>query len=304
MTRNKNIFYTFLFAAAASCIFTASTLLGISVFTEDEYVGIVIGVALMLVALLFHNLAKLFRAIPRSSTVPCFISYLLNTVGCGFVASSYYTAVKSQAELGELFAAALPAILLVLLCTCVFIFTKKHFTTVLVTFCVLDAALAAFAVYGWITDDSPFFSFLLFSCVFSIFYVIALYDIARNEENVLGLLLIYPEYRKKVIDEQLLTEEDFHTEFNKKVFLYITRAYVEGDERLAFMSEEFNPDQMGKIARMKIDRMAIGNNSESVLVESIDTLRRSVEKGESEAVTDVGSLTEMLKKLQSNNNDN
>ena len=128
--------------------------------------------------------------------------------------------------------------------------------------------------------------------------------IARNEENVLGLLLIYPEYRKKVIDEQLLTEEDFHTEFNKKVFLYITRAYVEGDERLAFMSEEFNPDQMGKIARMKIDRMAIGNNSESVLVESIDTLRRSVEKGESEAVTDVGSLTEMLKKLQSNNNDN
>lgn len=183
MTRNKNIFYTFLFAAAASCIFTASTLLGISLFTEDEYVGIVIGVALMLVALLFHNLAKLFRAIPRSSTAPCFISYLLNTVGCGFVASSYYTAVKSQAELGELFAAALPAILLVLLCTCVFIFTKKYFATVLVTFCVLDAALAAFAVYGWITDDSPFFSFLLFSCVFSIFYVIALYDIARNEEK-------------------------------------------------------------------------------------------------------------------------
>ena len=64
-TRNKNIFYTFLFAAAASCIFTASTLLGISVFTEDEYVGIVIGVAGLGMALLTYPIYKSIMASRR-----------------------------------------------------------------------------------------------------------------------------------------------------------------------------------------------------------------------------------------------
>ena len=182
--RNKNILYTVLFSVAALIIFTAGTLLGVSSLNEDEYMGIVIGMAMMLLALLFHNLSKLFRRMSKRNAIPYFISYLLNAVGCGFVASSYYTAVKVQAELGELFAAALPAILLVLLCAWVFSFAKKYFAAVLAVFCTLEVALAVFAVYGWITDDSPFFSFLLFSCVFSIFYVIALFDIARRRANV------------------------------------------------------------------------------------------------------------------------
>ncbi len=122
--------------------------------------------------------------------------------------------------------------------------------------------------------------------------------IARNEENVLGLLLIYPEYRKKVFDENLLSKEDFHTELNLQIFSYIEQAYSSGDERLSNVNEVFTPEQVSRITRMKIERMQIGNNSVQVLLESIDTLRRSLQKKETESIDSASQLEDMLKRLR------
>ncbi|MBQ8404319.1 MAG: hypothetical protein IJX55_07855 [Clostridia bacterium] len=172
MKRQKeNLIYTFLLGAAALFIFSVATFLGISIF--EEYVGIVIGVALMLVALLFHNIAK--RQIS-----PYIISYLLNTVACGFSASSYYTAVETHPNLGEFIAATLPVILLLFICATVFCFTQTIFNGVLTIFCVLDIALALFAGYNWIAEGDAFWSFLCFSSIVALFYIIALKSIASN----------------------------------------------------------------------------------------------------------------------------
>lgn len=120
--------------------------------------------------------------------------------------------------------------------------------------------------------------------------------IARNEETLLGLLLLFPEHRRRVFDEGLVDPEDFFTELNKRIFLFIKAAYIDGDERLARMSEEFSPDEMGRISRIKINRMQLSSNGEEVLLDSVKNLKRSMEKKTNEKTDTIDMLEAILNK--------
>jgi DNA primase len=120
--------------------------------------------------------------------------------------------------------------------------------------------------------------------------------VARNEETVLGLLLLFPNHRKKIFTEELLTEENFMTDLNKRIFSYIKRAFREGDEHLITMNEEFTQDEIGRISRMKIRRMELSSNDDTVLLECIDNLKKSVDKKTSEKTDTIDKLNEILSK--------
>ena len=72
--------------------------------------------------------------------------------------------------------------------------------------------------------------------------------VARNEETVLGLMLLFPNHRKKVFEEKLLIEEDFMTDLNKRIFTHISKAYSEGDENLVSLNNAFTHDEIGRIS--------------------------------------------------------
>ena len=118
--------------------------------------------------------------------------------------------------------------------------------------------------------------------------------VARNEETVLGLLLLFPDHRKKIFAEELLTEENFMTDLNKRIFSYVKRAYFEGDEHLITMNDEFTQDEIGRISRMKIRRMELSSNDDSVLLECVDNLKKSVDKKNSEKADTIDKLNEIL----------
>ena len=120
--------------------------------------------------------------------------------------------------------------------------------------------------------------------------------VARNEETVLVLLLLFPDHRKKVFDEELLTEENFMTDLNRRIFAYIKRAYNDGDENLIAINDEFTQDEIGRISRMKIRRMELSSNDDSVLLECIDNLKKSVDKKTSEKTDTIDKLNEILSK--------
>ncbi len=174
MTKNNTILRTFLLAVAALCIFSAATVFGISFF--EEWLGIIVGVVMMAAAIPLHIFGKKQKLL-------YFISYLFNTVGCGFSASAYYITSKINAELGELFAAALIAIIFLFACAAVYFFTSKEFKAVCIVFCILDSLVAAFAVGGWITEGDAFFSFLFFSCLVAFFYIFAMKTAAKEYET-------------------------------------------------------------------------------------------------------------------------
>ena len=120
--------------------------------------------------------------------------------------------------------------------------------------------------------------------------------IARNEETVLGLMLLYPEHRKRVFNEDLLCDDDFVTELNKRIFTAIKQAYAADDDRLVTLNESFTPEEMGRISKMKVARMNVASSDVSILTECIETLRRSVEKKDAKNTDTIDKLNEILAK--------
>lgn len=124
--------------------------------------------------------------------------------------------------------------------------------------------------------------------------------VARNEETVLGLLLLFPNHRKTAFDNNLLSVDDFVTDLNKRIFSYIEKAYKDGDEHFITINDEFTQDEIGRISRMKIRRMQLSSNDDAVLTECIENLKRSVDKKTSEKTDTVDKLEELLSKKRAN----
>jgi len=122
--------------------------------------------------------------------------------------------------------------------------------------------------------------------------------VAKNEENVLGLLLLYPDHRKRVFDQKLLTEEDFYTDLNRRVFEFIKNSYKSGNSNIEDLNEQFSPEEVGRITKMKIGRMQLAENGLSVLNESIDSLRGSMQKKAAEKVSSIDDLNKLIKSMR------
>lgn len=121
---------------------------------------------------------------------------------------------------------------------------------------------------------------------------------AKHEETVLGLLLLYPEYRKKVLEEGLLTDADFFTAFNRRVFAYIREGYLPGTQTLPNPDGEFSSDEVGRMQRMKIERMNL-SNSEETLMQSIASLKESVRRQQAKQTDTLEGLAALIAKKQS-----
>ncbi len=95
------------------------------------------------------------------------------------------------------------------------------------------------------------------------------------EENVLGLLLIFPEYRAAVAGETIaLSAEDFVTAFNKRVFEAIMRMQnTENGFRFELLGAEFSPDEVGRIEKMEVTRQALTQNGPDAFRTVVQNLR-------------------------------
>ncbi len=98
---------------------------------------------------------------------------------------------------------------------------------------------------------------------------------AAAEESVLGLLLIFEEYRAEVALERIaLTAEDFVTAFHRKVFERIMEMQAgESGFRFELLGEDFSPDEVGRIRKMEVARQALTNNGPEVFRSSVETLQ-------------------------------
>ena len=115
------------------------------------------------------------------------------------------------------------------------------------------------------------------------------------------MLLMYPEHRKKAFDEELVSEDDFITELNRRVFSYIKQAYTEGDDSHHDIDAQFTPDECGRITRMKLSRMQLDNNGTDVLLESIDLLKKSLEKKKAVSAETINDLEQLINSIRNKN---
>ena len=109
---------------------------------------------------------------------------------------------------------------------------------------------------------------------------------AAAEESVLGLLLIFGEYRRAVADGTIaLGAEDFVTSFHRSVFEKMME--MERSEygfRFELFGENFSPDEVGRIQKMEVARQSLTQNGPEVFRSAVDALHtvreeKEVEKG-------------------------
>jgi len=121
-------------------------------------------------------------------------------------------------------------------------------------------------------------------------------EVAGNEENVLGLLLLYSEHRKKVVDNSVIAEDDFFTEFGKRVFRYAMSLENEGQgEDINLL---FTPEEVGRITKMKLSRMKLTENGDGAFCESVEMLKKSITKKQVGNINSISDLDSFLKSIR------
>ncbi|MBQ3490220.1 MAG: DNA primase [Clostridia bacterium] len=119
---------------------------------------------------------------------------------------------------------------------------------------------------------------------------------ARAEEAIIGILLLRPEFAGEIRKEKIpLKEEDFMTEFGKRVFRALMS--FEGHFDIGILAETFSQDEISRIVKMQVDRNKLTRNDLSVLQDHIRTLKsESAYRPSDDALDDIKNLINKKKK--------
>ena len=118
------------------------------------------------------------------------------------------------------------------------------------------------------------------------------------EETIIGLLLIYEEYRVGVIKGKYeISGEDFISEFNRRVFEKTIECQKNESFSMSLLGQFFTPDEMGRIQSMEVKRKMLTENGSNVLKECIEALKK--EKSLAVASENNDSINEIQKLIES-----
>ena len=119
---------------------------------------------------------------------------------------------------------------------------------------------------------------------------------AAAEEAILGLLLLYGEHRKAVLDGKVpLTRDSFITAFHRNAFTVImTLEESDGGFDFALLGEYFSVEEMGRLARLEQARRALSENGTSVLRAAAETLAMAKERQAAKEAAPVDSIHMIL----------
>lgn len=103
---------------------------------------------------------------------------------------------------------------------------------------------------------------------------------ASAEEAVLGLLLIFEEYRNAVEKGEIpLTGDDFVTGFHRRVFEALMRLHAgENGFRFELLGADFSADEVGRIEKMEVSRQQLSQNGPEVFRSAVGVLKAAREK--------------------------
>ena len=110
-------------------------------------------------------------------------------------------------------------------------------------------------------------------------------------------LLLYPEHLKTVLEGGLLAEEDFFTDLNKRIFIYLRDSYFSSSEA-PDIDSVFTVEEIGRITRMKVARMQLTDNGNEILLESVNSLKESLQKKSAQTVSSIDDLNNLIKSMK------
>ncbi len=103
------------------------------------------------------------------------------------------------------------------------------------------------------------------------------------EESILGLMLIFDEYRQSIASGKIeLGADDFVTSFGRRVFESIMEIQNGAEEFLpAMLGQYFSAEEMGRLEKMRQNRLLLTENGREVFMTAVESLKAENEKKKS-----------------------
>ena len=95
------------------------------------------------------------------------------------------------------------------------------------------------------------------------------------EEAIIGLMLLYDEFRDGVVDKKIeLSSEDFFSDFHKRVFERIIELQRADQYDFSMLGQFFDPDEIGRLQGLEQKRRVLTDNGKSVFLQCVEALKR------------------------------
>ncbi len=99
---------------------------------------------------------------------------------------------------------------------------------------------------------------------------------ASAEEALLGIIMLYPEKKSKIASGEIeLSEDDFVTEFNKKIFVQLMWLHDEGVTDIGALGAVFSQAEMERIYAIQMRRNGLDSASDTVLLDNLYALKNA-----------------------------
>ncbi len=122
------------------------------------------------------------------------------------------------------------------------------------------------------------------------------------EEAIIGLLLMYDEYRDSIVCGKVaLSAEDFFSDFHRRVFEKIISMQAEDQYDYSLLGQYFNPDEMGRLLGLEQKRRVLTENGKSVFLQCVEALKKEKKLSSS---SDEGGIDEIRRLLESKRGSN
>ena len=96
------------------------------------------------------------------------------------------------------------------------------------------------------------------------------------EEAILGIMMLHPERATDIASGKItLSEEDFVTSFNRRVFTAVKKLFLDGGRDIGVLGSEFSQAEMGRIYEMQVKREGLDSSSDTVFNDNIRALKEA-----------------------------
>ena len=119
------------------------------------------------------------------------------------------------------------------------------------------------------------------------------------EETIIGLMLLFDEYRSAVIAKKVeLYAEDFFSDFHRRVFEQVCLLESDGGYDFALLGQFFSPEEMGRLEGLVQKRRELTENGLDVLRGCAETLRNEKKLSGQETIDAIRLLLEKKREVK------
>ncbi len=110
---------------------------------------------------------------------------------------------------------------------------------------------------------------------------------SRLEEDLIGMVLSFPDLLKVKVDGSELSAEDFNSSFTERLFSFVKKESDESSFSIGLLSRDFSEDEVSRAIKMQVKRRSLSNTPETYAI-YVRALRK--ENGKSDVSDSLESI--------------